>query len=54
MASGGSSSKQQQQLVGIVSYGSYTCAQGKPDVYTRVSSYLPYISAILNQDLHKQ
>ncbi|TDG44174.1 hypothetical protein AWZ03_009404 [Drosophila navojoa] len=50
-SSGGS---RQQQLVGIVSYGSSTCAQGKPDVYTRVSSYLPYISAILNQDLHKQ
>lgn len=40
-----------QQLVGIVSYGSATCAQGYPDVYTRVSSFLPYISRILNQDL---
>ncbi|EDW59830.1 chymotrypsin-2 [Drosophila virilis] len=39
------------QLVGIVSYGSATCAQGKPDVYTRVSSFLPYISKILSQDL---
>ncbi|KAH8385841.1 hypothetical protein KR093_007577, partial [Drosophila rubida] len=36
-----------QQLAGIVSYGSATCAQGKPDVYTRVSSFLPYIGRIL-------
>ncbi|XP_002017366.2 chymotrypsin-1 [Drosophila persimilis] len=39
------------QLVGIVSYGSSTCAQGRPDVYTRVSSFLPYISKVINQDL---
>lgn len=43
-----------QQLAGIVSYGSATCAQGKPDVYTRVSSFLPYISKVLNQDLTRQ
>ncbi|XP_060645252.1 chymotrypsin-1 [Drosophila nasuta] len=43
-----------QQLAGIVSYGSATCAQGKPDVYTRVSSFLPYISKVLNQDLTPQ
>lgn len=43
-----------QILAGIVSYGSATCAQGKPDVYTRVSSFLPYISKILNQDLTRQ
>ncbi|KAM8704629.1 hypothetical protein ACLKA7_009140 [Drosophila subpalustris] len=43
-----------QQLAGIVSYGSATCAQGKPDVYTRVSSFLPYISQVLNQDLTRQ
>ncbi|ALC45797.1 CG3916 [Drosophila busckii] len=44
------------QLVGIVSYGTSTCAQGKPDVYTRVSSFLPYIKQILQQDaaLYKQ
>ncbi|XP_068155168.1 chymotrypsin-2 [Drosophila tropicalis] len=41
----------QPQLVGIVSYGSATCAQGHPDVYTRVSSFLPYISKVINQDL---
>ncbi|CAD6991918.1 unnamed protein product [Ceratitis capitata] len=34
------------QLVGIVSYGTATCAQGRPDVYTRVSSFLPYINRI--------
>ncbi|XP_030374326.1 chymotrypsin-1 [Scaptodrosophila lebanonensis] len=39
------------QLVGIVSYGSATCAQGRPDVYTRVSSFLPYINKVLQQDL---
>ncbi|XP_034487202.1 chymotrypsin-1 [Drosophila innubila] len=43
-----------QKLAGIVSYGSATCAQGKPDVYTRVSSFLPYINKILNQDLTRQ
>ncbi|EDV91198.1 chymotrypsin-2 [Drosophila grimshawi] len=41
----------QQQLVGVVSYGGATCAQGKPDVYTRVSRFLPYINKILDQDL---
>ncbi|KAH8332386.1 hypothetical protein KR074_002550, partial [Drosophila pseudoananassae] len=41
----------QPHLVGIVSYGSSTCAQGRPDVYTRVSSFLPYISQVINQDL---
>ncbi|KAH8311412.1 hypothetical protein KR044_006168, partial [Drosophila immigrans] len=44
-------SGERKQLAGIVSYGSATCAQGKPDVYTRVSSFLPYISKVLNQDL---
>ncbi|XP_020798729.1 chymotrypsin-1 [Drosophila serrata] len=38
-------------LVGIVSYGSSTCAQGRPDVYTRVSSFLAYIAQVINQDL---
>ncbi|XP_017111094.1 chymotrypsin-1 [Drosophila elegans] len=41
----------QPHLVGIVSYGSSTCAQGRPDVYTRVSSFLAYISQVINQDL---
>lgn len=39
------------QLVGIVSYGSATCAQGRPDVYTRVSSFLPYINRVITNEI---
>ncbi|XP_037928503.1 chymotrypsin-1-like [Teleopsis dalmanni] len=39
------------QLVGIVSYGTATCAQGRPDVYTRVSSFLPYINRVITNDI---
>ncbi|XP_036224578.2 chymotrypsin-1 [Bactrocera oleae] len=39
------------QLVGIVSYGTATCAQGRPDVYTRVSSFLPYINRVISSEI---
>ncbi|XP_012161983.1 chymotrypsin-1-like [Ceratitis capitata] len=39
------------QLVGIVSYGTATCAQGRPDVYTRVSSFLPYINRVITTEI---
>ncbi|XP_065371916.1 chymotrypsin-2 [Calliphora vicina] len=39
------------QLVGIVSYGSATCAQGRPDVYSRVSSFLPYITKVITSEI---
>ncbi|XP_036321476.1 chymotrypsin-2-like [Rhagoletis pomonella] len=39
------------QLVGIVSYGTATCAQGRPDVYTRVSSFLPYINKVITSEM---
>ncbi|XP_054734071.1 chymotrypsin-1-like [Anastrepha obliqua] len=39
------------QLVGIVSYGTATCAQGRPDVYTRVSSFLPYINKVITSEI---
>ena len=31
-------------LLGIVSYGARDCGNGSPGVYTRVSSFLPWIS----------
>ncbi|XP_011176558.1 mite allergen Der f 3 [Zeugodacus cucurbitae] len=39
------------QLVGIVSYGTATCAQGRPDVYTRVSSFLPYVNRVISSEI---
>ncbi|XP_023309325.2 chymotrypsin-2 [Lucilia cuprina] len=39
------------QLVGVVSYGSATCAQGRPDVYSRVSSFLPYITKVITSEI---
>ena len=30
-------------LLGIVSYGSRVCADGEPSVFTRMSSYVPWI-----------
>ncbi|XP_050340934.1 chymotrypsin-2-like [Bactrocera neohumeralis] len=39
------------QLVGIVSYGTATCALGRPDVYTRVSSFLPYINRVISSEI---
>ncbi|KAM7360217.1 chymotrypsin-2 [Cochliomyia hominivorax] len=39
------------QLVGVVSYGTSTCAQGIPDVYSRVSSFLPYITKVINTEI---
>lgn len=37
------------ELVGVISWG-VPCAQGKPDVYTRISSVYSWISSVL--DLH--
>ncbi|XP_061388067.1 chymotrypsin-2-like [Musca vetustissima] len=39
------------QLVGIVSYGTVPCAQGIPDVYSRVSSFLPFINRVVANDI---
>ena len=30
-------------LIGIVSFGSKDCGNGRPGVYTRVSSFIPWI-----------
>ncbi|XP_073819575.1 chymotrypsin-2-like [Musca autumnalis] len=39
------------QLVGIVSYGTVPCAQGIPDVYSRVSSFLPFINRVVANEI---
>uniref|UniRef100_A0A1I8P0Q6 Peptidase S1 domain-containing protein n=1 Tax=Stomoxys calcitrans TaxID=35570 RepID=A0A1I8P0Q6_STOCA len=39
------------QLVGIMSYGTIPCAAGKPDVYSRVSSFLPYINQVISTEI---
>uniref|UniRef100_A0A1I8NFF8 Peptidase S1 domain-containing protein n=1 Tax=Musca domestica TaxID=7370 RepID=A0A1I8NFF8_MUSDO len=39
------------QLVGIVSYGTVPCAQGIPDVYSRVSSFLPFINRVVLNEI---
>lgn len=35
------------ELVGVISWG-VPCAQGKPDVYTRISSVYSWISSVLD------
>lgn len=39
------------ELVGIVSYGTAICAQGIPDVYTRVSSFLAFITETITNEI---
>ncbi|XP_075145810.1 chymotrypsin-2-like [Haematobia irritans] len=39
------------QLVGILSYGTIPCAAGRPDVYSRVSSFLPYINQVVSNEI---
>ncbi|XP_055854540.1 transmembrane protease serine 9-like [Episyrphus balteatus] len=35
--------RERNRLIGLVSYGSRICADNKPDVYVRVSKYIPWI-----------
>lgn len=44
----------QHQVIGIVSAGDGYCGSGSPDVFTKVSSFLPYINYELNYDFKKK
>ena len=43
MSQRGSDFKNTKYLVGIVSFGTYRCAEGYPGVYTSIEYYLPWI-----------
>lgn len=43
-----------RQIIGIVSAGDGNCGSGSPDVFTKVSNFLPYIKYELNYDFKKK
>ena len=38
------------RVIGLVSFGMIRCADGVPDVFTRVSAYLSWIKNIMNNN----
>lgn len=41
-------------ILGVVSSGDFECGGGKPDIYTKISSYMTYVQHEMEYDFQPQ